>query len=185
MANYIFRNLSLFCSIVPVRHSGNSANSCCDIARCIRWNFVFHTTTVEPHTGSTSELESFNAIVKLHVIDRHMNLEIFQVWFAAITQCFFSLAVCFGNLIMYASFNRFDHNVYKDATIVTSIDTFTSMLAGFTIFGIIGHLAHESGVTDIKDVVRGGAGLAFISYPDAIARFQFLPQVSIKLSMMA
>lgn len=101
-----------------------------------------------------------------------------QVWFAAVTQCFFSLAVCFGNLIMYASFNRFDHNVYRDATIVTSIDTFTSMLAGCTIFGILGHLAHESGTTEIGEVVKGGAGLAFISYPDAIGRFKFVPQVS-------
>lgn len=25
---------------------------------------------------------------------------------------------------------------------------------------------------------KGGAGLAFISYPDAIARFQFIPQVN-------
>lgn len=100
-----------------------------------------------------------------------------QVWFAAVTQCFFSLAVCFGNLIMYASFNRFDHNVYRDATIVTSIDTFTSMLAGCTIFGILGHLAHESGTTEIGEVVKGGAGLAFISYPDAIGRFKFVPQV--------
>lgn len=79
---------------------------------------------------------------------------------------------------MYASFNRFDHNVYRDATIVTSIDTFTSMLAGFTIFGILGHLAHESGTTEIGEVVKGGAGLAFISYPDAIGRFKFVPQVS-------
>ncbi|XP_055309717.1 sodium-dependent nutrient amino acid transporter 1-like [Sitodiplosis mosellana] len=100
-----------------------------------------------------------------------------NVWFAAITQCFFSLAVCFGNLIMYASFNRFDHNVYRDATIVTTLDTFTSMLAGCTIFGILGHLAHESGATDVAQVVKGGAGLAFISYPDAIGRFQFVPQV--------
>lgn len=104
-------------------------------------------------------------------------MKIFQVWYAAITQCFFSLAVCFGNLIMYSSFNRFDHNVYRDATIVTTLDTFTSMLAGFTIFGILGHLAHETGATDIAQVVKGGAGLAFISYPDAIARFKFFPQV--------
>ncbi|XP_031631151.1 sodium-dependent nutrient amino acid transporter 1-like [Contarinia nasturtii] len=99
------------------------------------------------------------------------------VWYAAIVQCFFSLAVCFGNLIMYASFNRFDHNVYRDATIVTTLDTFTSLLAGFTIFGILGHLAHETGATDIGEVVKGGAGLAFISYPDAIARFRVVPQV--------
>lgn len=80
---------------------------------------------------------------------------------------------------MYASFNRFDHNVYRDATIVTTLDTFTSMLAGFTIFGILGHLAHETGATDIGQVVKGGAGLAFISYPDAIARFEFVPQVRV------
>lgn len=80
---------------------------------------------------------------------------------------------------MYASFNRFDHNVYRDATIVTTLDTFTSMLAGCTIFGILGHLAHESGTTNIGEVVEAGAGLAFISYPDAIAKFKFLPQVSL------
>lgn len=78
---------------------------------------------------------------------------------------------------MYSSFNKFNHNVYRDANIVTGLDTFTSLLAGFTIFGILGHLAHEIGITDISNVVNGGPGLAFISYPEAIARFQFAPQV--------
>lgn len=99
------------------------------------------------------------------------------MWYAAVTQCFFSLAVGFGNLIMYSSFNKFDHNVYRDATIVTTLDTFTSLFAGCTIFGILGHLAHEIGTDDIKSVVNGGSGLAFISYPEAIARFRFAPQV--------
>ncbi|XP_031621110.1 sodium-dependent nutrient amino acid transporter 1-like [Contarinia nasturtii] len=100
-----------------------------------------------------------------------------SVWYAAVTQCFFSLAVGFGNLIMYSSFNKFNHNVYRDATIVTSLDTFTSLFAGFTIFGILGHLAHEIKTDDIKSVVNGGSGLAFISYPEAIARFQQFPQM--------
>lgn len=95
------------------------------------------------------------------------------------TQCFFSLAVGFGNLIMYSSFNKFRHNIYRDATIVTSLDTFTSLFAGFTIFGILGHLAHETGTDDIESVVNGGSGLAFISYPEAIARFDFAPQVNV------
>lgn len=56
------------------------------------------------------------------------NFRFWQVWYAAITQCFFSLAVGFGNIIMYASFNKFSHNVYRDATIVTTLDTFTSMV---------------------------------------------------------
>jgi solute carrier family 6 amino acid transporter-like protein 5/7/9/14 len=100
-----------------------------------------------------------------------------KVWYAAVTQVFFSLSVCFGNIIMYSSYNRFDHDVYRDANIVTTLDTFTSMLAGCCIFGILGNLAHELGVEDVSSVVKSGAGLAFISYPDAIAKFKTLPQL--------
>lgn len=78
---------------------------------------------------------------------------------------------------MYSSFNKFEHNIYRDATIVAALDTFTSMFAGFTIFGILGHLAHELGTDDIESVVNGGPGVAFVSYPEAIARFDFAPQV--------
>lgn len=78
---------------------------------------------------------------------------------------------------MYSSFNKFNHNVHRDATIVTTLDTFTSLFAGCTIFAILGHLAHEIGTDDIESVVNGGPGLAFISYPEAIARFDFMPQV--------
>ena len=99
-----------------------------------------------------------------------------KVWYAAVTQCFFSLSVCFGHVIMYSSYNKFGHNVYRDANIVTSLDTFTSLLAGCCIFGILGHLAHELNV-EVKDVVKDGAGLAFISYPEAIAKFKALPQL--------
>ncbi|KFB53954.1 AGAP010865-PA-like protein [Anopheles sinensis] len=99
-----------------------------------------------------------------------------KVWYAAVTQCFFSLSICFGNIIMYSSYNKFRHNVYRDATIVTSIDTFTSLLAGCTIFGILGHLAHVTGKSDVGTVVKSDAGLAFISYPEAIAKFEVLPQ---------
>lgn len=45
------------------------------------------------------------------------------------------------------------------------------------ILGILGHLAHELKTDDISQVVNGGPGLAFISYPEAIARFDFAPQV--------
>lgn len=61
---------------------------------------------------------------------------------------------------------------------MTSLDTVTSFIAGCTIFGILGNLAHEMDIEDIDKVVKSGAGLAFISYPDAIAKFDFLPQVN-------
>ncbi|XP_055535859.1 sodium-dependent nutrient amino acid transporter 1-like isoform X2 [Wyeomyia smithii] len=99
-----------------------------------------------------------------------------KVWYSAVTQMFFSLTVCFGNVIMYSSFNRFTNNVYRDVTIVTILDTCTSMLSGLIVFGVIGHLAYVADIPDIKNVVRGGAGLAFITYPEAIAKFQIWPQ---------
>lgn len=63
--------------------------------------------------------------------------------------------------------------------IVTSLDTVTSLLAGFTIFAILGNLAHNLGISDISKVVKSGTGLAFISYPDAISKIEFVPQVII------
>lgn len=100
-----------------------------------------------------------------------------SVWYAAVTQVFFSLNVFFGSIVMYASFNKFDHNVYRDANIVTTLDTITSLLAGTTIFGILGHLAHQLGIENVSEVVQHGPGLAFISYPAAISQFRNVPQV--------
>ncbi|XP_014476459.1 PREDICTED: sodium-dependent nutrient amino acid transporter 1-like [Dinoponera quadriceps] len=98
------------------------------------------------------------------------------VWYNAVSQCFFSLTVCFGAVVMFASHNKFNHNLYRDAMIVTTLDTFTSLLAGCTIFAILGNLSHELGNEDIGAVVRGGTGLAFISYPETIAKFDVAPQ---------
>jgi len=64
----------------------------------------------------------------------------------------------------------------RDAMIVTTLDTFTSLLAGCTIFAILGNLSRELGIEDISTVVRGGTGLAFISYPETIAKFTIAPQ---------
>lgn len=100
-----------------------------------------------------------------------------QVWYAAITQLFFSLSTCYGVITMFASYNNFSHNILRDATIVTSLDTFTSLFSGIIIFGILGNLAHESGTTDITSVVQGGSGLAFVSYPNAISKFDVVPQL--------
>lgn len=66
----------------------------------------------------------------------------------------------------------------RDALIVSLMDTFTSILAGVTIFSILGNLAYESG-KEIDKVVTAGVGLAFISYPETIARFDVVPQVTI------
>ncbi|XP_055531743.1 sodium-dependent nutrient amino acid transporter 1-like [Wyeomyia smithii] len=99
------------------------------------------------------------------------------VWYEAVTQCFFSLSVCFGGIIAYASFNNFSNNVYKDAMIISWLDTLTSIIAGCIVFGVIGNLAYVTEQHDIQQVVKSGAGLTFMTYPDAIAKFDLLPQL--------
>ena len=59
------------------------------------------------------------------------------------------------------------------------MDTFTSLLAGCTIFSVLGNLSHELGVP-IANVTEGDAGLAFEAYPQAIAQFGWAPQVSLQ-----
>lgn len=56
------------------------------------------------------------------------------------------------------------------------VDTITSICSGIIVFGILGNLAYESGADSVAQVVRGGVGLAFVSYPEAIAKFEFYPQ---------
>ena len=72
--------------------------------------------------------------------------EVFAIktWFHALSQLFFSLGICYGQVVNYASYNEFRHNVYKDGLILSCIDTFTSILAGVTIFSILGNLAQVS-----------------------------------------
>jgi solute carrier family 6 amino acid transporter-like protein 5/7/9/14 len=36
-----------------------------------------------------------------------------QVWYQAVSQCFFSLTTCFGAIVMFSSHNKFDHDVYR------------------------------------------------------------------------
>ena len=40
----------------------------------------------------------------------------------------------------------------------------------------MGNLAHELGTNNFTEVARAGPGLAFISYPDAISKFAWIPQ---------
>merc|ERR1712173_21109 len=93
-----------------------------------------------------------------------------KVWYAAVTQSFFSLSVGFGSLTTYASFNKFRHPTSRDALIISFADTFTSLLAGTVIFAILGHMGHETG-QEVEDVVKSSAGPAVISYPEVLASF--------------
>lgn len=62
--------------------------------------------------------------------------------------------------------------------IIASLDTLTSLLSGFIVFGILGNLAMNMGETDVFKVLSsGGSGLAFIGYPEVISKFPAYRQV--------
>ncbi|XP_061571610.1 sodium- and chloride-dependent GABA transporter 2-like [Cololabis saira] len=98
-----------------------------------------------------------------------------QVWMDAGTQIFFSYGICLGSLTALGSYNKYNNDCYKDSFMLCLLNSFTSFLAGFAIFSVLGFMAEEQGV-DISSVAQSGPGLAFIAYPRAVAMMP-LPQL--------
>lgn len=106
-----------------------------------------------------------------------------KVWGDAAVQIFFALSPAWGGLITLSSYNKFDNDCYKDSLIVAVSNICTSFFAGLVIFSVIGFLAHEL-KEDVSKVVDQGAGLAFIVYPEVVARLPIAPIWSILFFVM-
>uniref|UniRef100_A0A8C5Z768 Uncharacterized protein n=1 Tax=Marmota marmota marmota TaxID=9994 RepID=A0A8C5Z768_MARMA len=106
-----------------------------------------------------------------------------EVWKDAATQIFYSLSVAWGGLVALSSYNKFNNNCFSDAIVVCLTNCFTSVIAGFAIFSILGHMAHISG-QEVSQVVKSGFDLAFIAYPEALAQLPGGPFWSILFFFM-
>lgn len=94
-----------------------------------------------------------------------------EVWATALGQILFSLSPGFGTAITYSSFVSRKEDVYRAGMIVCVCNTAFSLLGGFAVFAIVGHLAEEEGVPVEEIATRGGAGLAFITIAEAMTFF--------------
>jgi len=91
-----------------------------------------------------------------------------QVWLDAYGQIFFSLSLGFGIMIAYASYNKRRGDITNNAFLTSLANCATSFFAGFVVFSILGFLAFKTG-KDVGEVATSGPGLAFVTYPTAIA----------------
>ncbi|CAG5104311.1 Oidioi.mRNA.OKI2018_I69.chr1.g1191.t1.cds [Oikopleura dioica] len=64
-----------------------------------------------------------------------------RVWIDASSQIFFSLSVCFGGIVAFSSYNPIKQNLLRDATIVASVNSGTSLFASCVIFSLLGNRA--------------------------------------------
>ena len=78
-----------------------------------------------------------------------------KVWVDAASQIFFSLGVGLGSSLTFSSYNKYNHNIYRDTLLMTINSSVVSLFAGFVIFSILGHMALVLD-TDVGSVVASG-----------------------------
>ncbi|MFO7639500.1 MAG: sodium-dependent transporter [bacterium] len=91
------------------------------------------------------------------------------VWAAAYGQVAYSISIGFGIMIAYASFLPRKSNITSSAVTIGVADALTSIAGGFAVFGTLGYYAQIKGVP-VTEVLKGGPGLAFITYPEVISQ---------------
>merc|ERR1719318_2071890 len=74
----------------------------------------------------------------------------------------------YNKYIRQRNVNKFHNKIHIDAAIVSSLDFITSIISSCVVFSVLGYLSQQTGI-DIKDVAKGGQGLAFVAYPEALA----------------
>ncbi len=91
-----------------------------------------------------------------------------RVWLDAYGQIFFSLSLAMATMIAYASYLPKKSDIVGNAYLTGFINSGFSIFAGFAVFGTLGFIAVQKGLSPAH-VVKGGFGLAFVAYPQAIS----------------
>ncbi|GMT04191.1 hypothetical protein PENTCL1PPCAC_26365, partial [Pristionchus entomophagus] len=106
-----------------------------------------------------------------------------ETWRAALTQACFSLSIGIGGMLTLASYNKRSHPCYRDALIICGADSFMSIFGGIAVFSMLGYMSKQLNVP-IDEVVQSGVNLAFVAYPEAIARMTWPALWSILFFLM-
>jgi NSS family neurotransmitter:Na+ symporter len=89
-----------------------------------------------------------------------------KVWVAAYGQIFFSLSIAFAIMITYSSYLPKKSDIVNNAFMTGLLNCGFSVLAGITVFSILGFMIHQSGGE--MPAKLSGVFLAFATIPEAI-----------------
>ena len=90
-----------------------------------------------------------------------------QVWVNATSQIFGSIGIGFGSLIAFSSFNRNNTTLLRDTLFIAIVNSLTSILSGFIIFSVLGHISEMVG-KEVDELATAGPELIFVSYPQVL-----------------
>ncbi len=91
-----------------------------------------------------------------------------SVWIGAYGQIFYSLSICFGIMLTYASYLPEKSDLVNSAFMTGLGNCSFSILSGIGVFSIIGYMAATQGAPVAEVAGNGGIGLAFEVFPMAI-----------------
>jgi len=112
--------------------------------------------------------------IKAYLVPDWSKINIFESkeawgpWSAAFGQIFFTLSLGFGIMITYASYLPKDADIVGYGLKTSLANCAYSLFAGLAVFGTLGFMAAQKGIP-IAEVAKGGPGLAFVVYPEAIS----------------
>nr|AVW80137.1 sodium- and chloride-dependent taurine transporter [Fasciola hepatica] len=121
--------------------------------------------------------------IRYYMVPDWSKLADVQMWADAGAQIFFSYSISLGTLTALGSYNSFHQNSFRDCLAYATVNTLTSLLAGFIIFATLGHMALKADLS-IDQVAESGPGLAFVIYPKAIGMMKASPFWSVCFFLM-
>lgn len=86
------------------------------------------------------------------------------VWIAAYGQIFFSLSICMGIMVTYASYLKPKTDLSGTGLVVGFANSSFEILAAVGVFSALGFMAQNMG-KEVSDVATNGIGLAFVAFP--------------------